>query len=474
MKKGITAIEMTDTGIILLQAEGEKERGIVTFYATRSIDGKSEEEVIRRLCQMLGSLPAKADRVCLLIPRCCIILRQMWLPSEDRQEIESMIGIKLLKDIPSSVEDMSYQYISLDKDDREFHRVLVMIARKTLVQKYYRILQKAGIKNANVTVSSLGVLKWFVYQQKMRKNIVAGCAALVDISHRHTEICFCSDPKLFFSRSFLLGKDHLATGCANELIHQIMLTLKAYRGSCLGPEVKKAFIVSEGKEAGLLAGRLQEETGLPVEALNPLEHVYGRLTKMEASASAAVLGAVLSPMENSINLAFEEECEVIRKETRKHQLVKFAILAMIAMILVISAQLIDIHQKDIYLKFLNKETKMFRPRLEDLDRKKSIVSFFDRKFQEYYFIPELMNELSGLTPDDVTFRKVSLDQKKNLIIQGYAKTHAGINDFQARLIRCTRFSDVKMEFATERTIAHKPVVDFKIISQLNSGMAKQL
>ena len=53
------------------------------------------------------------------------------------------------------------------------------------------------------------------------------------------------------------------------------------------------------------------------------------------------------------------------------------------------------------------------------------------------------------------------------MVQGYARAHAGINDFQARLIRSKRFHDVDLRFATKRKIANMPVMDFKIVLQLS-------
>jgi len=59
-----------------------------------------------------------------------------------------------------------------------------------------------------------------------------------------------------------------------------------------------------------------------------------------------------------------------------------------------------------------------------------------------------------------------MDKNKRLTIQGYAESHALINDFQVRLIQSAQFHDVDLKFATKRKIANMPVIDFEIVSQL--------
>ena len=146
---------------------------------------------------------------------------------------------------------------------------------------------------------------------------------------------------------------------------------------------------------------------------------------------------------------------------------KFLLLLFIAVILSGSGQLVDIHKKRVYLESLKSEIDRLQPQLKEARRKMQLVEFFDQKLKNYSFIPNLIDELIHLTPEEISFKTVSLDQQRNLMMQGYAQTHAGINDFQTRLIQSNRFHDVDLKFATKRKIANMPVMDFKIVSQLS-------
>jgi len=79
-----------------------------------------------------------------------------------------------------------------------------------------------------------------------------------------------------------------------------------------------------------------------------------------------------------------------------------------------------------------------------------------------------------VTPEEISFRALSLDKQGHLVIQGYARSHAGINDFQEELIRSDKFQDVDLRFATKRKIANVPVIDFKIAFQLGESKERAL
>ena len=137
------------------------------------------------------------------------------------------------------------------------------------------------------------------------------------------------------------------------------------------------------------------------------------------------------------------------------------------------SQLVNIQKRKAHLGSLANEAERLQDRLEESREKIQLVQFFDQKLAEYRFIPDLIDEFNRLTPDGISFRALSLDEKGELMIQGYARTHAGINELQTRLIRSSMFHGVDLKFATNRKIANRPVMDFKIALRLynNKGEA---
>ncbi|MBN1869065.1 MAG: PilN domain-containing protein [Candidatus Omnitrophica bacterium] len=480
MKKAITAIEITSTDIKLFQSRMMQGKDVITFCDVYPVNADSDEEVINRLKEMMSSLPDRVHDPFLVVPRRNVILRQVKFPSDDLCEIEDMIGLQLLDKIPYPVEDVIYRHLLLDKDDQGFSRILVAIIQKSVVNRYYRIMHRAGIKEGRLTLSCLGVLGWLNYQKKMRKNLSTEPIALLNIDARNTEICFCSEGKLFFSRNILYGRECLRSRAQEEFIKEIRLSLEAYHKDHLGPCINKVLILSKPSEGAALSTTLEAACGRPVEMADPLDGIFcavdvkGNPKSLGETSIIAPAGIMLSDTKHWVNLSPREVHDFRRKKSERRRLAGKCMLLVVAVSLIVCGQVIDIHKKCAYLRSLKDEISRLQPGLEEIARKKQLAASFDRRMNNFRFIPELMDELNHLTPVEVTYRTLSLDQKRNVWIQGYAETHADITEFQARLIQSSCFSDVDLKFATKRTMANKPVMDFKIALQLGHNQGDGL
>jgi len=474
MKKIMTTIEITDADIKLLQIEKVRGKCVVIFCDTRPVVHSSDEEIASLLKEMISSLPVMPDEVTLLVPRRLVILRQMRLPSHNNDEIGDMIGLQLVNNIPYPVDEIVCQHHLIDQDDEGYSRVLAVIIHREISRRYCQLLQKAGIRDGKLVLTSLGILDWVAHYEGKQKEADNQSVVLLNVDLQHCEMCFCHNKKLFFSRSLPFGSERLASGDTDELVKQIRLSLETYQRGHLGPEARKILIVSAPRGGTALKEKLEKGLGILVESLEPLDDASclqgidkAALRARYSSSITAGLGLLLSNTKNLINLAPGEVHAAKQVRTKRRQFIKFVFLFFLAAALGISGQLIGTHKKGAQLKSLENEIGRLQPQLKEARRKAQFVESFDRKLGQYSFIPDVIDGLNRLTPEEISFRTLSLDNQRRLIIQGYAKTNAGINDFQARLIQSTRFHNVDLKFVTKRKIANMSVMDFKIAFQLN-------
>ncbi|MCK5013309.1 MAG: PilN domain-containing protein [Candidatus Omnitrophica bacterium] len=474
MKKAITTIKITDTDIRLFQSGKAQDKDVITFCDTRPTASCSDEDIIKLLGEMLVFLPVSPDEVIFLVPRQSVIVKQMRLPSHKHDEIDDMTGLQLVNNILYPVEDVVYKYHLLGQDSDGYSRVLAVVIHKEASRRYCRIMQGAGIKDGKLVLDSLGILGWLAYQESAYKADDCQPVVLLNINSQHSEICFCQNKRLFFSRSIPYGEDSLRSGDTSELVRQIKLSLETYQKEHLGPAVKGILILSTADEAKVFGERLGKESRLPAEILDPLNDIFCAnsmdrtvLRTCRPASITAELGFLLSGTKSLMNLAPEEIHTAKQARVQRRQWAKSLLLLFMVATLSLSSQFIDIHKKRVYSESLKRETDRLKPQLKEARRKIQFVEFFDRKLKNYSFIPDLIDELNRLTPEEISLRMLALDQQRNLMIQGYARTHSGVNDFQTRLIQSSRFHDVDLRFATKREIANMPVMDFKIVSQLN-------
>jgi Tfp pilus assembly protein PilN len=421
-------------------------------------------------------LPVGSDEHILLVPRRFVILRQMTFPSDDHEEVRDMIGLRLINNIPYPVEDIIYHHQHLEKDGEGLNRVLVVIIEKEVSQRYCRFLQRAGIKDGKLALSSFGISEWLAYQEKIHKISRGRPTVLINIDTRHCEICFCQNRNLFFSRSLPYGREYLASGETRDLADQVQLSLSAYQKERLGPQPEKILILSTQKEGEALKERLSGEWSGKIKVLMPLHGTPGLSSSKDSApqlrktcALTAGLGLILSNTSHMMNLAPVEVHQAKQKREQKHRLVKFICLMLMAAVLGVSGQFIDIHKNRTALKALKRTIENLKPQVEEARGKIQFVQAFDRRLEGSKFIPDVIEELTRLTPEEVSFRTLSLGKNGDLTIEGYAKSNAGVNDLQARLIRSPGFHNVDLKFSTKRRVANMAVMDFRIASQLGSS-----
>jgi Tfp pilus assembly protein PilN len=475
MKKTVTTIRITDTDIRVSQSGEARGKGVITFCDARSIAGCSDTAVAKLLSDMLSSLPARPSDVVFLVPRRSVIVKQMRLPSHKRDEINDMIGMLLVNNLPFPVEDVVYEYGLLSRDADGYSRVLAGIIHKDISLRYCRLMQKAGIKDGKLVFDSLGISMWLAYQERSHKAGDRRPVVVLNVDAQNSEICFCGNKNLFFSRSIPYGEDHLFSGDTAELQRQVSLSLEAYREERLGPQISGMIILSTAAPAKEFARRLEAASGIPAAVTDPFTDIFcarkmdqGVLRECLPSSTTAELGFLFSGAGNAINLAPEEIHREKQVKAHRRQLAVFFLLVFIASALSVSAQLIDIHKKQARLAMVKREIGRLQPQLKEGARKAQFVKFFDSKLSHNNFIPDLIDELNRVAPEDISLRILSLDREKRLMIQGYAQAQSGINDFRERLIRSRYFSNVELKHATKRKIANTPVMDFKIVSQLSN------
>ncbi len=468
MKRVVTAIELNDVDIKLFQAEKVRGKDTVTFYDIRPIIHHSDEDAAALLKKMIALLPIVPDKPILLVPRRFAILRQMRLPSYDPKEIEDMIGLQLVNNIPYSITDVIYRYHLLDQNSEGYSRALVIILYGEIIQRYQQILQSAGIRNAKLTLNSFGVRDWLVYQSNKHQAV-----AVLNLDSQYSEICFCYDKKLFFSRSLSFKGKRLLLDDTEELVKQIGLSLDIYHSEHLGPETKDILIVSAPSEGKGLKRHIEDKLKLAAQIIEPFNniccsHNSGRTDHQEhyPFSITAALGILMPGTKDFIDLAPAKIHAEKYMGIRQRWMVQCVLLFLMAAILGATVQLVHVEKRKTRLELLKNEVERLQAQAEKSREKIQFVEFFDQKLARVRFIPDLINEFNHLTPEGVSFRALSLDENGELMIQGYARMHAGMNDLQARLIQSSLFHDVDLKFATKRKIAGISVMDFKIVLQL--------
>ena len=474
MKKEITTtVEITDSYVKVLQSKFLKGKNIICACDIREIRHYTDEEIGKLLRDALLSKNFNQDELIFSIPRRFAILKRMRLPSVNESEIRKMISLQLVNKIPYSPQDVIFEPYILEKEKSGYCKVLVIIVHKEVVDRYLKIFEKIGITLSKLTLSSMGLLNWHLYQEGKKKKEVEGSIILVNIDALHTEICFCGNDKLLFSRSINCGAKDMSADGTTELFNQIRLSLSAFQKENMGHVAEKIIVLSSLREALFLSDKLEKELNIRAcvaasfENVMCLKNINLSTFKNKPGISLAVgLGILLSNIKNLINLTPQEVRNTKKIRQRKIQWLKFIFLFLFVFVLGISILGIELYQKDFYLKRLENRIGQVRPEVKVAQEKRITVKALEKEFENRIFIPDIINKLYDVTPNEISFRSLYLDDRGRFTMQGYAHASNSVNILRENLIKAEAFYDVNLQFATKRRLFKTEVTDFKIITEL--------
>ncbi|MBI5416035.1 MAG: pilus assembly protein PilM [Candidatus Omnitrophica bacterium] len=471
-----TAIEITDTHIKLLQAKTVRHKRVVSACDVRPISDFTDKELIDKLSEITTFLDVQRGNLTVVIPRRLAILKLMRLPSQNEAELRKIVALQLVDQIPYAVEDVVYDFVVLDKEPSGYIRLLVIVVHREISDRFFRICKEAGLQPEKFVLSSYGILHWLEHQQASPAKPVNQPALLVNIDAGHTEICFCHQHKLLFSRSVNYGARDLTADPKSGLAAQIDLSLKNYHKENMGPSIKRILVLSSLPEAGLLKGKLEEMSLIPVDFHSPSDNVlcqkdfnWTSVKNQPGLSLTVLLGIALSDGKGLFNLIPQEVRTSKRSRQRKIQWIQFVFVLALTCLLALSIPGIEFFRKIAYLRGLEEKIEKLTPEMEKIREKQQVVALLREDLGRRVSITDLLQELYRTAPADLSFQSLSLDERGRFVIHGYAETSAGVHNFQESLVKSRRFKRVNLEFATKRKIFNREVTDFQITSVINAS-----
>ncbi len=468
-----TVIEITSTHIKVLQLFAGKAKPSNYTCAIKEIDPKGDSAIINSLWEVLDS-SEKQEEYILILPRRIMVLKQMRLPSLDKEEIRKMIGLQLIEKTPYSLDDMVFDFDIIEQDSSGYSKVLVSAINKEVCQKYDRMFAKAGFNLRTLTVSSYGVMRWFDHHYGQKNPSSAqDSVLLINVDNTYTELCFCARKKLLFSRSFNYGFKEREDRNYPELINQVRVSIKSYREEQLGPELKGVYLIAASDAFGRLKNLLAGNLNLPVFAC-PLGEAASFQGPVEATLGngqkdvswAAALGILFMNESEMISLTPHEVHEKWQRKQQKNQWMAIAMSLAGILAVSVSAFSFFLWQKTIQLNRIEHKMSRLKPLIKEAKEKKEFLDLLDREFKQRVFVPELMRELHRLAPREVFFLVLNLDERGRFEIQGYADNSASVNDFQSSLVKSLLFKKVSLRFAKKKRLKNMDLTEFKISSEL--------
>lgn len=399
LRTGI-GIEPRGNDLVIASLEGNFSAGTfthfarITDYATRPSD-----EVRREIHRFFREKGLGRDNVVFGIPRREVLLRQIDLPAEVKDDLRQVLAYQVQSYAPTDEESYCFDYLPLD-DDAGARRIalLLVMVRRSVVDGYLRLLAGFDIHPVAVVPASIGLANLFLAGSRGAEHQTC---LLADCGSGHLEILALRGGKFVYSREATrengLDWGDLFVGEVSEALSEIRL----------GPGQTVDRIVLTGESAAVVGEEIRAR--IPNrELLEESLRISARLeTRARLREAAAALGLAQTGSARNPALRVNLLPAEIRRRRLRWAHIPAAILGGVILLLLVALALRPIVQNRILSSTLDREIEALEGpvgRVKALEREAALLEQKAESMEELLSSRdrnlEVLQQLTLILPSD--------------------------------------------------------------------------
>lgn len=233
----------------------------------------SAEELAALLGELFERSGTRPGRVSLILPDNLAKISLLPLPERpaSRRHLEALVHSKMRRAVPFKMDEACLTYQLLPGDGREA-AVLVVLVRRSLVERFERALESLGARPGLVDISTPNLMN--LYRGSLNGAAGnSGDAGLLNCTRNYFSLVLVRDGRLIFFRCKTFAiEEAIQQGPNGMLVREIANSLSYYREKLAGDSVGKVFVRSVVTSFDEIAGKL---VGLGVRDVAPLDPRQG-------------------------------------------------------------------------------------------------------------------------------------------------------------------------------------------------------
>jgi hypothetical protein len=393
-----------------------------------------------------------------------ITVRRVDLPSQDPKEIEQMLGLYLIRQIPYHKEEVCWAYQNLGFDGVSNSHLILAIALKNVFKNIVSSFIPINILPESILMSSQGVVH-YVADACRDKTALPGTYVILDIDANYSDLVLVHNHKLGSSVIIPQGAGQLKSNQEKERFAvELKQALVALNNEIPDAKSEKLFLTGASEaQLTFIETVLAKDFNLKVQYLSSRDYDDCTFAGLNGISLSAVLGFGAQVAKNDIKFIVPEL--QIRKELKSkvQQLMILGISLVYILISLGGIALVRLAQKQFYaaslksrVALMSKDTK----ELEDITMKLKVAKqYVDSKAS----VLSLLYELSQLCPDSITITNYNWEWQKSFSFRGYAQQISDILAFTNTLSNSEFFKGAQNRYTRRRKMKDKDVVDFEIV-----------
>jgi type IV pilus assembly protein PilM len=292
---------------------------VLSSYETRELLADPAADATRLaqtklvLGEMVQSRKIKGLKVNYAVSSQSVFTRFVKLPSVGEEQVDQIVGFEAQQNVPYPIDEVVWDYQLVDSGDASQVEVVIVAVKADLLDDINDSVEQTKLKTTVVDVAPMALYNAFRYNY----SDVHGCALIIDIGSRTTNLIFIEPHKVFsrsipnggstitqqiskeFGEAFQLGEERkkrdgfVSLGGAyaepddpdvarvSKMIRNAMTRLHAeiarsiafYRTQQSGGQPERVFLSGGSSTLPYMREFFQEKFQIPVEFFNPMRNV---------------------------------------------------------------------------------------------------------------------------------------------------------------------------------------------------------
>lgn len=465
-------VEIGNDWLKILEFNPAQKRGQVTRASLIKLV-QIKEPVTIAISKAFKNLKLPKQNVTVCIPRHLVTIRILEFPSTDPKEISNMVTLQVGKQTPYSREEIIYSYRPINVEREGYTKVMLVIARKNIVNARVDSLQKAGIEVGTVAVSSEGVFNWFTIGHSQQIDNAPEGIILLDVDSNYSDYIVVHRGQFAYTRNILIGANHLLDEpeqWMDKFIEEVNHSTELYHNEEREVKLTKIYLSGAARNIPGFDVHLNMKLNIDTECANPFNKVnMNPSIRVFASEECAyvspspIVGMAIKNKElfldlTSSELRMQKDMEVKRRQITLMGILFAAIITVGSLVLLVS-----MYTKNSYLNQIKKQIAQIEKEAGYVERMRKHIDLVEGRLDAKQRSINVLYEIHNLTPKEIHYTNINIEEKKQTILQGRAKAMDIVFSFVPTLEASSYFEGVKTTYATSKKEEGENYVKFEIV-----------
>jgi len=473
----VVVVEIGNDCLKIVECTGKT---ISKFHFVKLVEIKGTVE--RGIEEIFKNLKLNKRNIIVIIPRHLVTVRMLEFPSTNEVEISNMVSLQVGKQTPYSKEEIVFTHMMAGTLKEGYSRVMLVIARRNIINERVDVLQKAGISIDKVAVSSEGVFHWLnlsyasEMEDKDEENLEAtteNINVVIDIDSSSSDLMVVRKERFVFTRNISIGANQLIDiggSWKDKFINELSRAIQLYIDDEKNVKISKIYLSGAGKNVADLVNDLKLNLNFPTVILDPLNNIrinndqdIFEKEKFKLISVSSILGIALNPSDLKLDLTMDEMRIQQLMDAKRNQIISMGIL-LISIVMMISLLLgISIYKKNAYLNLLKKKISGIGTAASEVEKMRLSIDLVEGRLDASRRSINILSEIYQLTPKEIFFTNINIDEEKQTILQGRAFAMSDVFAYVTILESSAYFKDVKTTYSTKKRDDDGEYAKFEII-----------